>query len=107
LFRHESTFWGFDAIREYADGYHGVGDIDSGPVIFGVSVAATGFALAPARALGRRESFERIYRTTALFGLPASFGDRRRFCVGGPFGNALLFAFLTSGPELAGPEHDR
>lgn len=106
LFRHESTFWGFDAIREYPDGYEGTGDIDSGPVIFGVSVAATGFALASARAHGRRDSFERIFRTTALFGLPASFGDKRRFCIGGPFGNALLLAFLTSGPELA-PITDR
>jgi hypothetical protein len=107
LFRHESTFWGFDAIREYAEGYAGSGDVDSGPVIFGVSVAATGFALAPARALGRRDSFERIYRTTALFGLPAAFGERRRFSVGGPFGNALLLAFLTSGPELAREDLER
>jgi hypothetical protein len=107
LFRHEATFFGFDAIREYADGYDGMGDVDSGPVVLGVSVAATGFALAPARALGRRDSFERIYRTTALFGLPASFGERRRFCVGGPFGNALLLAFLTSGPELESRELER
>jgi hypothetical protein len=103
LFRHESSFWGFAAIREYADGYDGLGDVDSGPVVLGVSVAATGFALAPARAFGRRDSFERIFRTTALFGIPASFGEKRRFCTGGPFGNALLLAFLTSGPELARP----
>jgi hypothetical protein len=101
LFAHESTFFGFGAIREYAAGYRGSGDIDSGPVILGVSVAATGFALAPARAHGRRESFERIYRTTALFGVPVSTGNRRRFATGGPIGNALLLALLTSGPELA------
>jgi hypothetical protein len=101
LFRHEATFWGFDAIREYAGGHDGPGDIDSGPVVFGVSVAATGFALAPARALGRRDSFERIYRTVDLFGLPSLGGAPRWFDVGGPIGNALLLAFLTSGPELA------
>jgi hypothetical protein len=100
LFKHESSFWGFSAIREYAEGFRGLGDVDSGPVIFGVSVAATGFALAPARALGRRDVFERIYRTTDLFGLPASFGAKHRFCIGGPIGNALLLAFLTSGPEV-------
>src|SRR6202044_1034210 len=33
LFQHESTFWGFGAIREYADGYAGKGDVDSGPVV--------------------------------------------------------------------------
>src|SRR5262249_58340932 len=81
LFKHESSFFGFSAIGEYAEGFHGLGDVDSGPVLLGVSVAATGFALAPARALGHREVFERIYRTTDLFGLPASFGEKRRFCV--------------------------
>jgi hypothetical protein len=101
LFRHEGTFFGFGAIREYAEGHRGSGDVDSGPVVFGVSVSATGFALAPARALGHRDAFERLYRTTELFGAPASSGDRLRFLAGGPIGNALLLAFLTSGPELA------
>jgi len=100
LFAHERTFFGFGAIGEYADGYAGSGDVDSGPVLFGVSVAATGFALAPARAFGR-DSFERLYRTTALFGLPTAFENGFWFSSGGPIGNALLFAFLTSGPELA------
>jgi hypothetical protein len=101
LFRHEATFWGFGAIREYAEGHTGVGDIDSGPVLLGVSVSATGFALAPARALGYRDSFLRLYRTTDLFGAPRSSGGTTRFLTGGPIGNALLLAFLTSGPELA------
>jgi hypothetical protein len=101
LLRHESTHVGFGAIREYADGHTGDGDGDSGPVLLGVSVAATGFALAPARAFRHDDAFVRLYRTTDLFGLPLSDGDRRRFAIGGPIGNALLLAFLTSGPELA------
>lgn len=101
LLRHEGTFLGFGAIREYAGGYEGEGDVDSGPVLLGVSVSATGFALAPARAMGRRDAFTRIYRTVDLFGLRAGGADRTRFAVGGPIGNALLLAFLTSGPEVA------
>ncbi len=105
LFRHESTFAGFGAIREYAEGYAGVGgaDIDSGPVLLGVSVSATGFALAPARAHRDHygDAFERIYRTTDLFGAPDASDGRVRFLTGGPIGNALLLALLTSGPELA------
>jgi hypothetical protein len=101
LFRHESTFWGFGAIREYAEGHSGHGDTDSGPVVLGVSVSATGFALAPARAYGYDGAFERIYRTTELFGAPITSGEGLRFLAGGPIGNALLFAMLTSGPELA------
>jgi hypothetical protein len=101
LFRHESTLFGFGAIREYANGHRGAGDIDSGPVLFGVSVAATGFALAPARAFGYTAAFERIYRSVELFGLATDHGDTTRFATGGPIGNALLLAFLTSGPEVA------
>ena len=101
VLRREATRWGFGAIREYADGHTGGGDIDSGPVVGGVSVSATGFALAPARAFGHRDAFTRLYRTVDLFGVPVADGDRRRFAIGGPIGNALLLALLTSGPELA------
>ncbi|HUS64015.1 MAG TPA: hypothetical protein VMZ28_05700 [Kofleriaceae bacterium] len=100
LFRHRSSFLGFGAIREYADGHAGSGDVDSGPVLFGVSVAATGFALAPARAFGRSDDLRALYRTVDLFGLPIGFGAGHRFATGGPIGNALLLALLTSGPEL-------
>lgn len=101
LLRHERTLLGFGAIDEYAEGHSGGGDVDSGPVIFGISVSATGFALAPARAFGRREAFTRIYRTTDLFGVRVRRDGRAAFATGGPIGNALLLAFLTSGPELA------
>ena len=101
VFRSEADFFGFGAIREYAPGHAGRGDVDSGPVVIGVSVSATGFALAVARATGRRASFERLYRTTELFGAPSASPGRLRFLSGGPIGNALLLALLTSGPELA------
>jgi hypothetical protein len=101
VLRQVSTRFGFGAIREYPEGRDGPGDVDSGPVLFGVSVSATGFALAPTRAFGHADAFVALYRTTDLFGLPVTDGDRRRFSVGGPIGNALLLAFLTSGPELA------
>jgi hypothetical protein len=99
--RHESTLLGFGAIREYAAGADGGGDVDSGPVVLGVSVAATGFALAPARAFGHDDAFERLYRTTHLFGVPVADHGATRFATGGPIGNALLLAMMTSGPELA------
>jgi hypothetical protein len=106
LFRQEATFLGFGAIREYAPGYSGRGDVDSGPVVLGVSVSATGFALAPARAFDHADRFRRLYRTTDLFGVPVERGGRTRFATGGAIGNALLLALFTSGPELA-PEPGR
>ncbi|HUS31555.1 MAG TPA: hypothetical protein VMZ53_23780 [Kofleriaceae bacterium] len=101
VLRHESTRFGFGGIREYAAGHSGAGDVDSGPVLLGISVSATGFALAPARAFHDHDAFISLYRTVALFGMPADSGDRHRFAIGGPIGNALLLALLTSGPELA------
>ena len=87
---------GFGGVAEYAPGQDGSGDVDSGPVVFGVSVSATGFALASARQRGDRAQFAALYRTTALFGVPVSRGDRWRFATGGPLGNALLLAMLTA-----------
>ncbi|MFX0578081.1 hypothetical protein [Nocardia nepalensis] len=101
LFRQERSFLGFAAIHEYGSGYHGAGDMDSGPVILGISVSATGFALAPARSFGDRGMFTRLFRTADLLGVPLRSGTRLRFATGGVIGNALLLAFLTSGPELA------
>ncbi|MFZ5445595.1 MAG: hypothetical protein ACOZQL_36725 [Myxococcota bacterium] len=100
LLAHERTFAGFGAVAEF-DLQQGHGDIDSGPVVLGVSVAATGFSLAPFRAFGHRGAFTRLYRTTTLFGLPREEGDTLCFRTGGPIGNALLLAMLTSGPEVA------
>jgi hypothetical protein len=115
LAREERTFAGFGAIGEFvplpansplAKRPYGHGDIDSGPVIFGVSVAATGFSLAPLRngfhdGTGRNhDAFVRVFRTTSLFGMPATLGTggATRFRSGGPIGNALLFAMLTARP---------
>ena len=89
----------------YIDEYHigstgGRGDIDSGPLIFGVSPSATGFTLAGARMFGDRHQFVTLYRTAHLLGTPANRGDRRFFVTGGPLGNALLLAMLTARPDL-------
>ncbi len=99
LLAHERTFFGFSGVAEFGE-QKGHGDIDSGPVVLGVSVAATGFSLAPFRAFGHRDEFTRLFRTTTLFGLPTRRGEALCFRTGGPIGNALLLAMLTSGPEV-------
>jgi len=89
---------GFAAVREYPRGGSGRGDIDSGPVLLGVSVSATGFALGAARQRGDRGQYRALYRTAALFGVPVDHGAGWRFVTGGPLGNALLLAMLTARP---------
>lgn len=94
--RQRASFFGFGGVREYAAGWTGGGDIDSGPVVFGVSVSATGFGLAGARMVGEREMYIEMYRTAELFGVPVARDGRRRFATGGPLGNAILLAMLTA-----------
>jgi hypothetical protein len=90
------SFLGFGALREYPAGLGGTGDGNSGPVILGVSVGATGFGLGSAAAHGDRALFRELYRTTAFFGVPHGSGDGEAFVMGGALGNALLLAMLTA-----------
>lgn len=86
---------GFGMVREYA--YEGgPGDIDSGPLVLGMSISATGFSLGSARVAGDLEHFESVYRTAHLFGAPTSTGSSTAFVTGGPLGNALMLALLTA-----------
>lgn len=97
---------GFGSVREYLPGEGGFGDVDSGPVVFGQGVSVTGFTLALARVHGDRELFERIYATTALVGGPVG-DDGTHYALGGPIGDALLFALTTALPASEWVEPER
>jgi len=88
----------FGFVREYPREVSGRGDIDSGPVIFGVSPSATGFMLASCRTFNDEKLFVQLYRTAHLMGVPVATGNRRQFVTGGPLGNAILLAMLTAQP---------
>ncbi|MFT3783653.1 MAG: hypothetical protein QM790_16695 [Nibricoccus sp.] len=93
------SFLGFGFMREYPPGIEGRGDIDSGPVILGISPSATGFSIASARALGDRRLFVQLYRLAHLTGAPIARNGRQQFVTGGPLGNAILLAMLTAQPS--------
>ncbi len=96
------TLFGFGSLREYPAGAPpGRGDIDSGPLVLGRSISATGFSLAAARTHGDEEWFTSAYATAHLFGAPLDRDDAREYVSGGPIGNALLFALLTAQPASA------
>jgi len=85
---------GFGGVREYPPGVRGFGDIDSGPVLLGVSVSATGFGIAGARAHGDERTYRRLARTATLFGVPVGGWN----LTGGAIGNAILLAMMTAPP---------
>ncbi len=87
---------GVTAVREFAPGdCDGCpGDIDSGPLVMGASVSATGFSLAAARRLEDEAWFSGLWTTTKTFGQPVG----GRFLTGGALGNAIMLAMLTAPP---------
>lgn len=87
---------GFGGLREYAAGYSGKGDVNAGPIVFGISVGATGFGLGAARMNGDRDLYRQLYRSAQLLGVPTSTGGETTFVMGGALGNALLLAMLTA-----------
>lgn len=90
------TVLGFGVVREYPPGHAGLGDIDSGPLVFGYSISATGFSLASCRRRGDRECFRQRYATFHLFGAPLDRAGRFSFVSGGALGDAIVLAMLTA-----------
>jgi hypothetical protein len=97
--RRRATFLGLGGIQEYAAGQGGGGDIDSGPLFFGVSASASAFALAGARMYGHSALFNELLRTAMLVGVPRRSEDGFRFATGGQVGNAIVLAALTARKE--------
>lgn len=87
---------GLGGVREYAEGFHGPGDTNAGPILFGASVGATGFGLGAARMNGDRDLYGALYRSAHLFGIPIGTAEGQTFALGGVLGNALLLAMLTA-----------
>jgi hypothetical protein len=94
--RQRASFLGFGGIREYPAGADGSGDIDSGPLLFGVSASASAFALAGARLYGEPSLLTELLRTASLVGMPIETGGRLRFVSGGSIGNAIVLAALSA-----------
>jgi hypothetical protein len=87
---------GFGGVREYPPGTSGVGDVDSGPVVFGFGTSATGFSLAGARMNGDQRAYRGVFRTAFLLGVPVRHAGRWRYLTGGALGNAIMLAMLTA-----------
>jgi hypothetical protein len=92
---------GFRFVSEYPETVtQGPGDIDSGPLVFGLSVSATGFSLAGCRIHGDAACFRNTLAAVDLFGAPIErTNGGRTYVSGGPLGDAILFAMQTADRE--------
>lgn len=88
---HRTEILGFGGFREWPRGQARASDVDSGPVVFGAGMAATGLGLGPARLFKDYRTYDVIMRSASTFGLPVVVGTERRHRLSPLLGEAILF----------------
>ena len=92
------------AIREYPAGTDGVGDVDSGPLVLGVSFSATVVGLGAARVQGDARLADGLGNYGDFAGLPIDTLSTRRYAFGLlPIGDAFLAWSKTARTFAAAP----
>ena len=90
-------------VREYPKGVGGQGDVDSGPLILGISLSATVVTIGAAR-VEHDPLADRLAREGDLLGLPVSGLKTKRYALGlVPIGDAFL-AWSASARPIAAAE---
>ncbi|MEV5968319.1 hypothetical protein AB0L70_41520 [Kribbella sp. NPDC051952] len=93
-------------VREYPKGVGGTGDVDSGPLILGMSLSATVVAIGAAR-VQHDPLADRLTRQGELLGLPLTGLKTKRYLFGAlPIGDAFL-AWSTSARPLVADEQPK
>jgi hypothetical protein len=93
LFRQQfvATPLGVAGVREYPQGVAGQGDVDSGPLLLGVSFSASAVTLGAALAQGDTALADPLLHAGEFFGLPISWGGSKRYIFGVlPIGDTFL-----------------
>jgi hypothetical protein len=86
-----TTVAGIPGVLEYPRGINGAGDVDSGPLLAGVSLSATVVTVAAARVEGDVDLYEPLLDVGEALGLPVTLGDSKRYAFGAlPVGDAFL-----------------
>lgn len=79
------------ALREFPHGTDGVGDVDSGPLVAGISLSATVVGLGAARVHGDRELAAALGAEGELLGMPVNLPGSKRYAFGAvPIGDAFV-----------------
>lgn len=96
---------GVPAIREYVHGVDGGwGDVDSGPLILGISASSSAVSIGTAQVLGDDALATTLLNTAEAVGLPLQLGDQTVYAFGIlPVGDAFLAWARTSIPWAQAP----
>ncbi len=97
-----TTVIGLPGVREYAPGDGRAGDVDSGPLIAGVSLSAGAVTLGAALAHGDSALADPLLHMGEFAGLPLAWGGTKRYAFGLlPVGDAFLVWSKTARPWIA------
>ena len=94
-------YMGLPGVREYPHGVDKGGDVDSGPLVMGVSLSATAALLGTARALGDAELGRHLWQSAELIAIPLPTPNGRRYLAAQPFAIANVFAAWSAATPLA------
>lgn len=86
----------FGGVREFPKGETGQTNIISGPIIWGVSTAATAFAIGGAAAWKDAETLTGLLRTAEFVGCTISISGKRRYLFAPLVGDAIMLAAMTT-----------
>ena len=87
---------GVGGFREWPEGVSRGMDGDSGPIIFGVGMAATGIGLGPARMMRDTRQYSLIMRSASTFGIPTKLLKQRVHVTAPVLGEAMLYNGSTA-----------
>lgn len=88
--------WGiFPGIREYPEGATASGDVDSGPVVMGLSASGTGFAVAGARYAKDADMLTDLLYTCELVGCTVKEQYSRHYLTSPLVGEAIMLAMKS------------
>ena len=102
LFREQFVVnrFGLLGVLEYPKGVDGgLGDVDSGPLVTGVSLSATAVMLGTARVVGDEALADRLWQSAETIGLPVG-SDNRRYLAAEPFPIGNVFAAWSASSQL-------
>lgn len=87
---------GFTGVLEFPPGVTGHADVDSGPVILGLSMSGTGFAVAGARHAKDAALVSELLCTAELAGCTIQWNGRRRYLFAPLVGEAIMLAMKSA-----------
>ena len=85
-----SDLLGLPAFREYPKGFSGEGDVDSGPLIFGLSASSTSISFGSAIQFNDKNLYMPILQSSEMAGFPMYYSNKKQY----------LFGLLPVGEEF-------